>query len=47
MDGFSQVLSQELKVPVFTAESPLTCVAEGTGILLDNFIYVGKTIINM
>ena len=36
VDGYSQVLSQELKVPVFTAESPLTCVAEGTGILLDN-----------
>ena len=36
VDGFSQILSQELKVPVFTAESPLTCVAEGTGILLDN-----------
>jgi len=36
IDGFAQILSQELKVPVFTAESPLTCVAEGTGILLDN-----------
>ena len=36
VDGFSQILSQELKVPVFIAESPLTCVAEGTGILLDN-----------
>ena len=36
VDGFAQILSQELKVPVFTAESPLTCVAEGTGILLDN-----------
>lgn len=36
IDGFSQVLAQELKVPVFTAESPLTCVVEGTGILLDN-----------
>lgn len=36
VDGFNQILSQELKVPVFTAESPLTCVAEGTGILLDN-----------
>ena len=36
IDGFSQLLSQELKVPVFIAESPLTCVAEGTGILLDN-----------
>ena len=36
VDGFSQLLAQELKVPVFVAESPLTCVAEGTGILLDN-----------
>ena len=36
VDGFAQILSQELRVPVFIAESPLTCVAEGTGILLDN-----------
>ena len=42
IDGFSQILSQELKVPVFTAESPLTCVAEGTGILLDNLHLVDK-----
>lgn len=34
--GFDQLLSHELKVPVFIAESPLTCVAEGTGVLLDN-----------
>ena len=36
IDGFDKLLSHELKVPVFIAESPLTCVAEGTGILLDN-----------
>ena len=42
VDGFSQLLAQELKVPVFTAESPLTCVAEGTGILLDNLHLVDK-----
>lgn len=36
VDGFSELLTQELKVPVFIAESPLTCVAEGTGVLLDN-----------
>lgn len=36
IDGFDKLLSKELKVPVFIAESPLTCVAEGTGILLDN-----------
>ena len=42
VDGFSQLLAQELKVPVFTAESPLTCVVEGTGILLDNIHLVDK-----
>ena len=42
IDGFNQILSQELKVPVFTAESPLTCVAEGTGILLDNIHMIDK-----
>lgn len=36
IDGFNNLLAQELKVPVFVAESPLTCVAEGTGVLLDN-----------
>jgi rod shape-determining protein MreB and related proteins len=36
IDGFDSLLSRELKVSVFIAESPLTCVAEGTGILLDN-----------
>lgn len=42
VDGFNQILAQELKVPVFTAESPLTCVAEGTGILLDNIHMIEK-----
>ena len=40
--GFDELLSQELKVPVFVAESPLTCVVEGTGLLLDNLHLVGK-----
>lgn len=42
VDGFNQLLAQELKVPVFTAESPLTCVAEGTGIMLDNINLIEK-----
>ncbi len=42
VDGFSNLLSQELKVPVFIAESPLTCVAEGTGILLDNLYMIDR-----
>ena len=42
VDGFSNLLSQELKVPVFIAESPLTCVAEGPGILLDNLYLIDR-----
>lgn len=42
VDGFNQLLAHELKVPVFTAESPLTCVAEGTGLLLDNIHMIDK-----
>lgn len=40
--GFDELLSHELKVPVFIAESPLTCVVEGTGVLLDNLHLIGK-----
>lgn len=42
IDGFDQLLAHELKVPVFIAESPLTCVVEGTGILLDNLHLIDK-----
>ncbi len=40
--GFDKLLSSELKVPVFIAESPLTCVAEGTGILLGNIHLIDR-----
>ena len=40
--GFDELLSHELKVPVLVAESPLTCVVEGTGILLDNIHMLEK-----
>jgi rod shape-determining protein MreB len=40
--GFDELLAHELKVPVFVAESPLTCVVEGTGILLDNMQMLEK-----
>lgn len=36
LKGMTEVLRNELKVPVFIADSPLTCVVEGTGVLLDN-----------
>ncbi len=36
LTGLSELLEETLKVPVLTAESPLTCVVEGTGVLLEN-----------
>lgn len=42
IDGFDKLLSAELNVPVYVAESPLTCVAEGTGILLDHINLLEK-----
>ena len=40
--GLDKLLESELKVPVKIAESPLTCVAEGTGILLDNINLIDR-----
>ena len=42
INGFNELLAHELKVPVFVAESPLTCVAEGTGVLLDNLDWIDR-----
>lgn len=36
LHGMDHLLTEELKVPVFLAESPMDCVAVGTGIMLDN-----------
>ena len=42
LDGFDELLARELQVPVLIAESPLTCVAEGTGVLLNNIHLIDK-----
>ncbi|MEA0554000.1 rod shape-determining protein [Lysinibacillus irui] len=36
LHGMDQLLTEELKVPVFIAERPMDCVAIGTGIMLEN-----------
>ena len=36
LKGLISLFEQELKVPILIATSPLTCVAEGTGVLLDD-----------
>ena len=35
LKGLTDLLEKELAVPVLIAESPLTCVVEGTGVLLE------------
>ena len=40
--GFPQLFEKELKVPIYIAESPLTCVVEGCGIMLSNLCLLDK-----
>ncbi|MBO5376143.1 MAG: rod shape-determining protein [Bacilli bacterium] len=42
LKGFPELFEQELKVPIFIAESPLTCVAEGCGIMLENLNLIDR-----
>lgn len=42
LNGLDSLLSKELKIPVKVAESPLSCVAEGTGILLSNLYLIER-----
>ncbi|MBP3635505.1 MAG: rod shape-determining protein [Bacilli bacterium] len=42
LNGITKLLQEELKVPIMVAESPLTCVAEGTAIMLDNIKLLEK-----
>ena len=42
LDGLDKLLFNELKVPVKIAESPLTCLVDGTGILLNNLNLIEK-----
>ena len=42
VNGLDKLLEHELKVSVFLADSPLTCVVEGTGILLENVSLIEK-----
>jgi len=36
LSGLKELLEHELQIPIFIAESPLTSVVEGTGIMLEN-----------
>ena len=36
LDGLDKLIEKEIKVPIRVADKPLSCVAIGTGIMLDN-----------
>ncbi len=42
LKGLTELLEKELKVPIKKAEDPLSCVAQGTGIMLDKLNYIDK-----
>ena len=42
INGLTELLTEELKVPIKRADDPLSCVAEGTGIMLDKLNYIDK-----
>ena len=42
INGIDKLLAQELKVPIKIADSPLTCVVEGTSVMLDNIKLLEK-----
>lgn len=42
LHGLDQLLSSELKLPVIVAEDPMSCVARGAGMMLENLDHVAK-----
>ena len=40
INGLKELFEEELQIPIYIAESPLTSVAEGTGIMLDNLYLI-------
>jgi rod shape-determining protein MreB len=42
LHGIDKLLAEELKVPVLIAENPMDCVANGTGMLLENLDRINK-----
>ena len=44
LKGLQKVLKQNSKIPVLIAQSPLTCVVEGTKVLLDDIKSISKCV---
>ena len=44
--GFNTLLGNVLKIPIYIAEDPLTAVARGTGVILDEFESFQEVLVN-
>jgi rod shape-determining protein MreB len=44
--GLDVMLQDVLKIPIYVAEDPLTAVARGTGVILDEFDYFREVLLN-
>jgi rod shape-determining protein MreB and related proteins len=47
LKGLAQRLSEETKMKVYVAEDPMSCVARGAGMVLENFDVLYKTLASM
>jgi rod shape-determining protein MreB and related proteins len=47
LKGLAQRLSEETKMKVYVAEEPMSCVARGAGMVLENFDILNKTLASM
>jgi rod shape-determining protein MreB and related proteins len=45
INGLDQVLSRALKIPVYVVEDPLSAVARGTGVILDNIPFYKEVLV--
>ncbi len=43
--GIDQLLQSVLKIPIYVVEDPLSAVARGTGVILDNIPYYKDVLI--
>lgn len=46
LKGFDVLLQNSLKIPIYIAEDPLTAVARGTGVILDDFDSYKEVLLN-
>jgi rod shape-determining protein MreB len=46
LDGFTHFLTEEIEVPFYLAEDPVSCVVKGTAMVLENMNHLSETLIS-